>query len=54
MFHDAGAFDDRNGERVFAAVLTVQTERSAAKRLAGQAGLLAYGGERGVAAGQPG
>ena len=54
VFHDAGAFDDRNGERVFAAVLTVQTERSAAKRLAGQAGLLAYGGERGVAAGQPG
>jgi Na+-driven multidrug efflux pump len=38
----------------FAAVLTVQTERSAAKRLAGQAGLLAYGGERGVAAGQAG
>ena len=54
VFHDAGAFDDRDGERVFAAVLTVQTERSAAKRLAGQAGLLAYGGERGVAAGQAG
>ena len=54
VFHDAGAFDDRDGERVFAAVLTVQSERSAAKRLAGQAGLLAYGGERGVAAGQAG
>ncbi|MFR5864718.1 MAG: serine hydrolase [Acutalibacteraceae bacterium] len=43
VFHDAGAFD-AGRERVFAAVLTVQTERSAAKRLAGQAGLLAYGG----------
>ncbi|HJA58406.1 MAG TPA: class A beta-lactamase-related serine hydrolase [Firmicutes bacterium] len=54
VFHDAGAFADKNGKTVFAAVLTEQTERSTAKRLAGQVGLLAYGAPRAVVAGPTG